>query len=53
MSNHHETKPLGKVVYIDESGITDHSDHLVRGRVEETLNALLDIEAATYAQTRP
>ena len=45
MSNNNETKPLGKVVHIDEARIQDHLGELVRGSVEETLNALLDAEA--------
>ncbi|MFM1921671.1 MAG: hypothetical protein RLZZ303_3305 [Candidatus Hydrogenedentota bacterium] len=38
-------KPLGKVVQIDERRIQDHLGELVRGTVEETLNAMLDTEA--------
>ena len=39
------TKPLSKVIRIDESEIRGHLDELVRGTVEETLNGLLDAEA--------
>ena len=39
------TKPLGKVRRIDESEIRSHLDEMVRGTVEETLNALLEAEA--------
>ena len=39
------TKPLGKVIRIDESEIRGHLDQLVRGTVEDTLNAMLDAEA--------
>lgn len=39
------TKPLSKVIRIDESEIRGHLDKLVRGTVEETLNAMLDAEA--------
>jgi len=39
------TKPLSKVIRIDESEIRGHLDELVRGTVEETLNAMLDAEA--------
>ena len=39
------TKPLSKVIWIDESEIRGHLDELVRGTVEETLNAMLDTEA--------
>ena len=39
------TKGLSKVIRIDESEIRGHLDKMVRGTVEETLNALLDAEA--------
>ena len=39
------TKPLSKVIRIDEGEIRGHLDEMVRGTVEETLNALLDAEA--------
>ena len=39
------TKPLNKVIRIDESKIQDHLDEMVRGIVEEILNAMLDTEA--------
>ena len=45
MKNNNETKALGKVVQIDEAKIQDHLGELVRGTVEETLNAMLDAEA--------
>lgn len=45
MSNDSEKKSLGKVVHIDEGRIHDHLGELVRGTVEETLNAMLDAEA--------
>ena len=38
------TKCLSKVIRIDESEIRGHLDNLVRGTVEETLNALLDAD---------
>jgi len=38
------TKPLGRVIRIDESEIRGHLDKLVRGTVEKTLNALLEAE---------
>jgi transposase-like protein len=40
-----DTPTLGKVIEIDEARIKDHLGELVRGSVEETLNALLDAEA--------
>ena len=39
------TKPLSNVIRIDDERIQDHLKHVVRGSVEETLNALLDAEA--------
>ena len=39
------TKKLGKVIEINEAEIHDHLGELVRGTVEETLNAMLDAEA--------
>jgi len=39
------TKRLSKVIRIDESEIRGHLDEMVRGTVEDTLNAMLDAEA--------
>ena len=39
------TKPLSKVIRIDESEMRGHLNEIVRGTVEETLNAMLDAEA--------
>lgn len=36
---------LGNVVRIDDERIRDHLGKIVRGSVEETLNALLEAEA--------
>jgi transposase-like protein len=36
---------LGNVIQIDDERIKNHLDRVVRGTVEETLNALLDAEA--------
>ena len=38
-----DTKKLNNVVSIDETRIQDHLGELVRGTVEETLNALATI----------
>jgi transposase-like protein len=38
-------KAMGQVIQIDEARIRDHLGEMVRGTVEETLNALLDAEA--------
>lgn len=46
------TKPLSKVIRIDEGEIRGHLDKLVRGTVEETLNALLDAEADEMCQAQ-
>ena len=41
-----DTPTLGKVIEIDEARIRDHHrGELIRGSVEDTLNALLDAEA--------
>jgi len=37
--------PLGHVITIDDERIRNHLDRVVRGSVDETLNALLDAEA--------
>ena len=37
--------PLSNVITIDDERIKSHLDRVVRGRVEETLNALLEAEA--------
>jgi len=37
--------PLGNVITIDDERIKNHLDRVVRGSVEEALNALLDAEA--------
>ena len=36
---------LNNVIKIDDERIRGHLDRVVRGTVEETLNALLDVEA--------
>ena len=36
-----DTRTLGKIVQIDDARIRDHLGELVRGTVEETLNAML------------
>src|SRR6516165_1943393 len=36
---------MGQVIQIDEARIRDHLGEMVRGTVEETLNAMLDAEA--------
>ncbi len=36
---------MGQVIQIDEARIKDHLGEMVRGTVEEALNAMLDAEA--------
>ena len=45
MSDESGIKPMGQVIQIDEARIRDHLGEMVRGTVEETLNAMLDAEA--------
>ena len=45
MKEEDEGRPIGRVIKIDEARIRDHLGEMVRGTVEETLNALLDAEA--------
>jgi putative transposase len=40
-----ETKLMGQVIQIDEGRIRDHLGEMVRGTVEQALNAMLDAEA--------
>ncbi len=40
-----DSQVLGNVIKIDDERIRGHLDRIVRGTVEETLNALLDAEA--------
>ena len=44
------TKRLSKVIRIDESEIRGHLDEMVRGTVEQTLNAMLDADEMCKAQ---
>ena len=43
---------LAKVIKIDEGKIRDHVGEIVRGSVEDTLNALLDAEADRLCQAK-
>jgi len=45
MSEDDGLKTMGQVIQIDEAWIRHHLGEMVRGTVEETLNALLDAEA--------
>jgi transposase-like protein len=44
-SSAEEVKDFGEIVKIDEKKIQSHLDTVIRGTVEETLNALLEEEA--------
>ncbi len=45
MDEDRETKPMGQVIQIEEARIKDHLGEMVRGTMEEALNAILDAEA--------
>ena len=45
MDHNEKPKVMGDVIQIDEARIRDHLGEMVRGTVEETLNAMLDAEA--------
>ena len=45
MDKQREGKGMGEVIQIDEARIRDHLGEMVRGSVEEALNAMLDAEA--------
>ena len=47
-----DENPMGQVIQIDEARIRDHLGEMVRGTVEETLNAMLDAEQ-TALRRRP
>ena len=39
------SKKTGKIIQIDEQGVKDHLGQIVKGTVQDTLNAMLDAEA--------
>lgn len=39
------SRKMGEIIRIDEAGIKDHLGEIVKGTVQETLNAMLDAEA--------
>lgn len=45
MSDEIKGTDMGQVIQIDEARIRDHLGEMVRGIVEEALNAMLDAEA--------
>ena len=48
MTEETETKPMVQVIQIDDARIKDHLGEMVRGTVEEALNAMLDAEAIRW-----
>ena len=51
MKEENEGRPMGQVIKIDEARIRDHLGEMVRGTVEETLNATLSAEACVMCGT--
>ncbi len=45
MTDEQKGEEMGQVIQIDEARIKDHLGEMVRGTVEEALNAMLDAEA--------
>ena len=45
MDENEKPKAMEEVIQIDEARIRDHLGEMVRGTVEEALNAMLDAEA--------
>ncbi len=45
MDENESRKPMGRVIQIDEGRIRDHPGGMVRGTVEEALDAMLGAEA--------
>jgi transposase-like protein len=39
------TRKMGRIIQIDEEGVKDHLGEIVKGTVQDTLNAMLDAEA--------
>jgi len=52
MTQEHFTSKGGKIIQIDEDRIKGHLGEVVRGSVQETLNALLDAEADRLCNAR-
>ena len=53
MKEENEGRPMGQVIKIDEARIRDHLGEMVRGTVEETLNAMLASPSSAKPATRP
>ena len=52
MTQRHSNAKSRKIIQIDEEQVKDHLGEIVRGTVEETLNALLDEEAARLCRAK-
>ena len=52
MADEDRTIPLSNVITFDDERIRGHLDRVVRGTVEETLNALLEAEADRLLRRR-
>lgn len=52
MAQKQSTTNEGTIIQINEAQIKDHLGEIVRGTVQETLNALLDEEAARLCNAR-
>ena len=48
MDEDEKPKGMGEVIQIDEARIRDHLGEMVRGTVEEALNAMPDAETDRY-----
>lgn len=45
MTQRNCSRKTGKIIHIDEAGVKNHLGEIVKGTVQETLNAMLDAEA--------
>ena len=45
MTQKNFNRKMGKIIQVDEEGVKDHLGEIVKGTVQETLNAMLDAEA--------
>ena len=52
MTQRHSNAKSRKIIQIDEEQVKDHLGEIVRGTVQETLNALLDEEAESLCRAK-
>ncbi len=45
MDENEKPKGMGRIIHVDEARIRDHLGEMVRGTVDEALNAMLDAES--------